>query len=510
MLTFVLIAALAALVFAYLAAPLLFPQFADPLPERRDPVLQELEEERDALLRAIFELEQREDLAPERREQLRARYEAKAAKVLRSIDEYQATKGSKAEGVAESPKRWRFPYATLTLLAIVVTSGSILGGFVVPRVGQDATITTFDEGRLAAGRALLELQQAAQRNPNVSNLMALADAYWQLGEADEAFRAYERIAREFEPAPALAYRRLGFLALQDDLEQGLSYLEQARSVDPTDLDTLYALGEVYFALGRSEEAVDAWQSFLALERDPEVEARLALASEVGPLLQAVQEAPSRESYLALADAYWRLGEQERAADVYFRVLTSVDPQDPRALSRVGQFLFFRGRTADAIGVLERADAADPENRETLLFLGNAHFSEGDYAEAIEVWERYVALAGGPEEAGRVPGLIADARARLSGSEAPVEADTPALVVDGAAVYAQSCATCHGALGQGGSGPRLAGNARAQDAAFVRRITEHGRGMMPAFRFTLTGEQLEAVVTYVSERLAPGEVGSSAR
>jgi tetratricopeptide (TPR) repeat protein len=505
MLTFVLIAALAALVFAYLAAPLIFPQFADPLPETRDPVLQELEEERDALLRAIYELEQREDLPTARREQLRARYEAKAAKVLRAIDAYQANKSA-----TEAPRPRRFPYATLTLLAIVMISGSILGGFVVPRIGQDATLTTFDEGRLAAGRALLELQQAVERNPNATTLMALADAYWQLGEADEAFRTYERVAREFEPAPALAYRRLGFLALQDDLELGLDYLEQARSVDPTDLDTLYALGEVYFALGRSEEAVEAWESFLALEPDPEVAARLALASEVGPLLQAVQETPSRESYLALADAYWRLGEQDRAADIYFRVLTSVDPQDPKALSRVGQFLFFRGRTADAIGVLERADTADPENRETLLFLGNAHFSEGDYAEAIEAWERYVALAGGPDEAGRVPGLIADARERLGGSEAPAETEAPALAADGAAVYAQSCAVCHGALGQGGSGPRLAGNPRVQDAAFVRRVTEHGRGMMPAFRFTLTGEQLEAVVAYVSEQLATEGVGSSAR
>ena len=73
------------------AAPLLLSGFSDPLPDLRDPVTVDLEEERDALLRAIRELEQRTDLAESRREELRRRYEAKAALVLRQLDERAGT-----------------------------------------------------------------------------------------------------------------------------------------------------------------------------------------------------------------------------------------------------------------------------------------------------------------------------------------------------------------------------------------------------------------------------------
>src|SRR5690606_3207504 len=90
MLTAILIGALALIAFAYVALPLLSPTQTDPLPDDRDPVLADLQEEKAALFHAIRELEARADLAPERREQLRARYEAKAAKVLRAIDDREA------------------------------------------------------------------------------------------------------------------------------------------------------------------------------------------------------------------------------------------------------------------------------------------------------------------------------------------------------------------------------------------------------------------------------------
>lgn len=501
MLSVILIALLALLVFAYLAAPLLFADISDPLPDHRDPITQELEEERDALFRAIQELDSRSDLAQDRREQLRARYEAKAAKVLRALDERQS-KEREAPAAPQTGRRpWPIPsYATLTLLGIMIASGSMLGGYVLPRVGQDATITTFDEQRLAAGRALQELQREADRNPDAGNLLALADAYWQLGDAEQAEAVYERITTEIDSPPAIAYRRLGFLNLQSDLGVAVDYLEQAREIAPGDLDTLYALGEVYFALNRPEEAVSAWEQYLELDSDPEVSARLELVNETMPLARAVQEDPSQENLLALADAYWQVGEEERAVNAYFEILTEHDPGQPQALSRVGQLLFISGRTDDAAELLLRARIADPSDLETLLFLGNARFSQGNYAEAIDAWEDYVEVAGGSDQAGRVPDLISDAQARLTGAPADeVEHD----LVEGAEVYAANCAACHGVAGQGGSGPRLAGNPRSTDEAFVRRVVEHGSGMMPAFGRTLPSEQLDAVIEYVTGTLAPG-------
>ena len=71
---------------AYVALPMIFSNQSDPLPDLHDPVLQDLEEERDALFQAILELESREDLPKSQRDALRARYEAKATLVLRALD----------------------------------------------------------------------------------------------------------------------------------------------------------------------------------------------------------------------------------------------------------------------------------------------------------------------------------------------------------------------------------------------------------------------------------------
>jgi mono/diheme cytochrome c family protein len=70
-------------------------------------------------------------------------------------------------------------------------------------------------------------------------------------------------------------------------------------------------------------------------------------------------------------------------------------------------------------------------------------------------------------------------------------------VDGAVVFAEHCARCHGADGMGDVGPQLAGRvtlmypSAADQIAFVAR----GMGDMPAFGDTLTATELEAVVRH---------------
>src|SRR5690606_17275422 len=118
MLTAILIGALALIAFAYVALPLLAPNQADPLPDDRDPVLVDLQEEKAALFRAIRELDARGDLAPERREQLRARYEAKAAKVLRAIDDREAELAGRARPRSTAPRR--VPLGVVAVLALML------------------------------------------------------------------------------------------------------------------------------------------------------------------------------------------------------------------------------------------------------------------------------------------------------------------------------------------------------------------------------------------------------
>lgn len=424
MLSIVLIVILAVVMFVYLAIPLLAPSYADPLPNTRDPIAENLEEERDALIHAIRELDNRSDLAQTRRDELRARYEAKAARVLRALDEYnasqRASQRASSEGIRPVEKAKvsskRPPLALLSLLGLMLFSAAALGGWVLPRTG-DTTITVANE-RLSDAEELAQLQRAAERDPSVANLAALADGYWVRGEDVLARDTYLRTI-DAGTAPAIAYRRLGLLALQSDIDAAQLYLEQARQLDPTDLDTLYTLGEVYFAVNRPEDALDAWQTYLNTPEgadDPEVTSRLVAAETIAPLARGVRENPSEETLLALADGYWQLDERERAADIYFLLLTQENDQNATALSRLGQVLFFSGRSEDAIGLLARANDLQPNDLATLLFLGNAYFSLELYEAAIDTWQDYITAAGGEQAAGRIPGLIEQARAAQNGTQ----------------------------------------------------------------------------------------------
>lgn len=523
--TIVLVALLALVALAYVVVPLLVPGQADPLPDDRDPVSQDLAEERDALFRAITELDDREDLSAARREELRARYEAKAAHVLEALDARRAELAGNA--LAEERRRRRIPYGVVALVALVAVAAAVLPTTVLPRVGPNANATSTDA---AAAKQILQLQRAADRDPTSHNLLALGDAYWNAQEPDKAIAAYQKVVATATPVPAEAYKRLAAAYLQTDLSKAYGYLKKALAAAPNDAETLNAMGQVAFAQGDLSEARSAFQRYLATpgkSGDSQVQRLIQEIDAVAPLVARVKQEPNEANLMALGDAYWQHGDQERAASVYIKVLTGPDVRNVVALSRTGQVVFARGRSADAITMLthaaEAAGGLDKLDQASLLALGSAYFSQQQYQHAIDAWNVYVANAGGAGKAGRVPGLIATAKARQAGNGAQATSGrdaaggsggaqgatnaagtagpTQATTGDGRQLFLANCASCHGAGGRGGSGPALAGSGRAANAANVRDAIRYGRGMMPGFQARLSGQQIAALVDYVTTVLA---------
>ena len=88
--------------------------------------------------------------------------------------------------------------------------------------------------------------------------------------------------------------------------------------------------------------------------------------------------------------------------------------------------------------------------------------------------------------------------------APAAAVEAAGGVDGATVFGDNCATCHGGDGSGGIGPRLAGGRVVTvypDPADQIAVVTNGRAGMPAFGQKLTEEEIAAVVEYTRTVLA---------
>lgn len=506
--TVLVIVLLSLFLLALVAAPMFDGRLNDPLPDLRDPITVDLEEERDALLRAIHELDGRSDLSEERSSELRLRYEAKAARVLRQLDE-RAADPSAGEGgpVTRAPGR-RVPWGGVILALSFLGIAAGLGGWVLPRTGQ-ATVTSFFQGDLDSARQLQALQQSVNVDPNYQNLLALADFYWETGDPEGAFNTYQRAATELESPPAIALKRLALLQVSGDPELALELLEHSAAADPGDPETLFYLAELRLLFGDYAAARDTWQQYADLEVTDDAdraEARISLLDEVVPLVEQLSDGPDADILAQLGDAWWRHGEQELAVDAYFTILTELDPLHTEALSRTGQVLFTSGRTEEAVLFLERAVTDGSVEPDALLFLGNGHYSLGDYEAAIAAWNQYVEEVGS-EAAGRVPGLIEDAEARLRGDEPAAELPlgeeaVESMLVSAETLYAVNCASCHGSEARGGTGPALAGNARAVDAGMVENTIRFGRGAMPAFMAQLTADEIGVLVDYVTAELAP--------
>lgn len=71
---------------------------------------------------------------------------------------------------------------------------------------------------------------------------------------------------------------------------------------------------------------------------------------------------------------------------------------------------------------------------------------------------------------------------------------------GEEIYLQVCANCHGAAMEGGLGPALGPgtNAAEQPDDFLVATITQGRGRMPSFATTLTGDQVDRLIDFLRE------------
>ena len=103
-----------------------------------------------------------------------------------------------------------------------------------------------------------------------------------------------------------------------------------------------------------------------------------------------------------------------------------------------------------------------------------------------------ALAGEPAASAATAPDASGERSPASGDEELHE-----LLAEGADVFVENCAECHGTAGAGtGAGPRLVGNDDLQNAPRVTRQVLFGGDMMPSFGTHLTDHEVAAVLTYV--------------
>ena len=76
-------------------------------------------------------------------------------------------------------------------------------------------------------------------------------------------------------------------------------------------------------------------------------------------------------------------------------------------------------------------------------------------------------------------------------------------MSGAQLFSSNCQSCHGPNGAGGHvGPNLQKSSVAENRAEVEKQVRNGGGAMPPFADVLSDKEIDTVVRYVVEQIAP--------
>jgi cbb3-type cytochrome c oxidase subunit III len=98
----------------------------------------------------------------------------------------------------------------------------------------------------------------------------------------------------------------------------------------------------------------------------------------------------------------------------------------------------------------------------------------------------------------ISGLVVAACGGSGGAPTPSDP----VLAQGQQVYQAHCVTCHGNKGQGGAGMKLAGKVAEHFPNIADQITviQNGRASMPAWKNSLSPDEIRAVARYERECL----------
>ncbi len=280
---------------------------------------------------------------------------------------------------------------------------------------QDPENATAIEGLarmlLAAGavdEALARYQAAADAaaTPEVRNrwLMTMAAAYRSLARPAEAEQVYQEILAA-DPANSAARQALGDLyQAAGRLDEAVAQYRLAREAAPADdVDTAFRLGRALLQVGQVTEAgqiaqalltasPSAWQSYLLAARV--ASAQGDPAASLASLRQAQSLAPTNSTALTLiGDSFLSASRLDDAAAAYSAAV-ALQPRNTSALVGLGRVYAARGRVADAEASLRRALAVAPTHQAAQAALGRVLLNAGRPAEAIPFLEGASGQQGG--------------------------------------------------------------------------------------------------------------------
>jgi len=271
-----------------------------------------------------------------------------------------------------------------------------------------------NESYEGAARAYSEVVKAIPYNPRYRNQLGFS--YMKIGEIEEAINEFNAAIRlgsnELKPYYYLAFLYARQSRNREAIEKCLFILKHA----PGDEDTTLLLGELYVAMGEFDKAIEKLERLPRLrriEKQKRADAyyKLAIAHK-GKGDTALAELNFQKSidiyddildkeedfryYLAMV--YDAKGDMPKA-EKYLREYISLGPDDSGSYTHLTDAYNFLGymlvendvKLEEAVELIEKAVAEEPENGAFRDSLGWAHFKLGDLDGAISELEKAAEL-----------------------------------------------------------------------------------------------------------------------
>lgn len=230
------------------------------------------------------------------------------------------------------------------------------------------TISTALNGQDDPVYTLIHLRLANYLQPeNADAMLMTADVLGTLGLHDLAVANYATFPADSPYHVNAEIGRASALQAQGKVDAAIEALQSLARQNPDLVSVNYSLGEVLRGEARFDEAEIAYTTAITLRGEP-----------------------TEDDWLLY---YYRgiCHEQSKdwaAAEVDFRQALALNPVQPQVLNYLGYGLVDRGEKLDeALGMIQRAVDADPQQGYILDSLAWAYFKLGRYDDALEPMER---------------------------------------------------------------------------------------------------------------------------
>lgn len=231
--------------------------------------------------------------------------------------------------------------------------------------------------------AIAQLKKAANLSaPNSMARLRLADAFFELGQLEEADQEYRRLLAS-DNFDATALWGLGRLAVErKDYQGSLRFLQPIADDPLVQRRVSAALANVYAQLGQPAAANRERQRLTELPQES--------PRSDDPVTQIKQAEVGLAARLSRAQALWRQGQTQEVIEL-LRETLALHPESDLAWHNLGMALNAAGEGKEAVRSVEKCIELSPKSASYRRRLGVLLAAQGRHQEAVAAFQKVVEL-----------------------------------------------------------------------------------------------------------------------